>query len=134
MSEKKYDFVQFEGVGSKLSSYTISISRSGAFGINSGFYNAESIKNYSHVIVFYDKAKKVIGLVFTKTPSKKSSFKITHGKNSAYIGARSFFASIIAGDKDALTKYADKYTPQTYNDDKIGKMFYIDLKEKEENE
>lgn len=75
-----------------------------------------------------------IGLVFTKTPSKKGSFKITHGKNSAYIGARSFFASIIAGDKDALTKYADKYTPQTYNDDKIGKMFYIDLKEKEGNE
>jgi hypothetical protein len=134
MSDKKYDFVQFEGVGTKLSSYTISISRNGAFGINSGFYNAEGIKNYSHVMVFYDKAKKVIGIAFAKIPSKKSSFKITHGKNSASIVARSFFASIFAGDKNALNTYADKYAPQTYHDDKIGKMFYIDLKEKEGNE
>lgn len=131
MNDKKFNFVQFESVGTKLSSYTISISRNGVFGINSGFYNAESIKDYSYVMVFYDKAKKVIGLTFTKTPSKKGSFKITHGKSSASIGARSFFASIFVGDKDALNKYSSKYTPQVYHDDKIGKMFYIDLKEKE---
>lgn len=129
--EKKFNFVQFEGVGSKLSSYTISISKNGAFGLNSGFYSAESIKVFSHAMIFYDKTKSVIGIAFTNVSSKKGSFKITHGKNSAYIAARSFFASIIAGDKDALTKYAGKYTPQIYNDDKIGKIFYIDLKEKE---
>lgn len=132
MNEKKYNFVQFEGVGSKLSSYTISINKNGAFGINSGFYSSEHIKQFSHAMVLYDKDKRAIGLFFTNTPSKKGAFKITHGNNSAYVTARSFFASVFAGAKNNLIKYVGKYTPQTYHDEKIGKIYYIDLKEKEE--
>lgn len=134
MSEKPFYFIQFEGVGRKLSSYTISLNKHGAFGINAGFYSAEGIKKFSHVMVFYDKTKEVIGLVFTNTPSEKGSFKVTHGNNSASIVARSFFMSLFSGNKDALIKYVGKYTPKTYMDDRIGKIFYITLGDKKDNQ
>ena len=134
MEKEKFNFEQFKGVGSKLSNYSISITTNGSFGLNSGFYNTEKIKDYSYVMLFYDKNRKTIGFLFTNTKSSdKGTFKITHGNNSGYIGTKTFFMSIFHGDLDEVKKYVGRYTPKTYDDEKIGKLFYITLKEEETN-
>lgn len=129
MDEKVFNFVQFKDVGSRLGTYYISINKHGAFGLNSGFYNAENIRNFTHVQLFYDKKEKVIGLAFTNTPAERDSFKITHGKNSGSVVVRSFFMSILLGREKDLIKYVGRYVPQAYSDVTIGKLFYITLKE-----
>ncbi len=130
MEQEIFSFEQFKGVGSKLSSYSISITTNASFGLNSGFYNAEKIKEFSYVMLFYDKSKKTIGFLFTNSKSsEKGTFKITHGNNSGYINARTFFMSIFPGNLDEVKKYTYRYTPKTYSDEKIGKLYYITLKE-----
>ncbi len=131
MTEKTFNFLRFENVGIRVGDYIISINKNGVFGINSGFYRTEGIKDYSYIVLFYAEAEKTIGIAFTKSSDEKGTFKITHGKSSAYIVARSFFHSLTEGKSDNLSKYVGRYTPNTYSDPNIGKMFYIDLKEKQ---
>lgn len=127
--QEKFEFEQFKGVGSKLGSYTISITKNGSFGLNSGFYNGEKIKDYSYVKLFYDKNRKAIAFLFTTTKREKETFAISHGKNSGYIAARTFFMSIFPGNLDEVKKYVGGYTPKIYHDEKIGKLYYITLEE-----
>lgn len=127
MNEKKFNFVQFENVGSRWGTNCISILKHKALGLNAGFYKAENIKLFSHVQIFYDKNEKTIGIMFTNTPKKHGAFKITHGTTNGIVAVRSFFTSIIPeGEKD-IKKYAGRYIPKKYTDDKIGKLFYITL-------
>ena len=37
--------------------------------------------------------------------------------------------SIFPGNLDEVKKYTYRYIPKTYNDEKIGKLYYITLKE-----
>jgi hypothetical protein len=131
MTQEQFSFEKFRGVGSKLGSYTISISKNAAFGLNSGFYNAEKIKDFKYVTLFYDKNKRAIGFLFTNDRIKKDTFKISHGKNSGYIAARTFFLSIFPRNLNEFKKYVDRYTPKIYHDEKIGQLYYITLEEKE---
>ncbi len=130
----EFNFVHFENVGSKLSNYFITITKNGAFGLSSGFYHTENIKEFSHAMIFHDSVKKVIGLVFTNTPTKKGAFKITHTKKfgSASIIARSFFSFIFPKNSaEKLKEINGRYTPKTYSDTNIGSIYYIDLNKKE---
>ncbi|MFZ3138630.1 MAG: hypothetical protein WA126_14700 [Thermodesulfovibrionales bacterium] len=130
--EEKFTFEKFTDAGSKLGNYSISITMNSSFGLNSGFYNNEKIKNYSHVMLFYDKLKRTIGFIFTKDKGEKGgTFKITHGNKSGYISARSFFISILGGNLNEVKRYAGRYTPKTYKDEKIGTLFYIKLEDHE---
>lgn len=129
---EQFNFEQFTSVGSKLGNYRITISANAAFGLNSGFYTAEKIKDYTYVKIFYDKNKKVIGFLFTNDKDDKGTIKISHGKkNSGYIAAKTFFLSIFPGNIDEVKKYVGRYTPKTYEDEKLGKLYYITLGEKE---
>lgn len=131
--QETFDFEQFKGVGSRLSTYSISITKNGSFGLNSGFYNGEKIKDFSYVMLFFDKNKKTIGFLFTNSKSAKGTFKISHGNNSGYIAARTFFMSIFPGNLDEVAKYARRYSPKKYHDEKIGELYYIRLEDKEPN-
>ena len=130
----EFNFVQFQNVGSKLSNYFITITKNGAFGLSSGFYNTEKIKEFTHAMIFYDSAKKLIGLVFTNTPTKKGAFKITHTKNfgSASIIAHSFFSYIFPQNSaEKLNEINGRYAPKIHSDANAGSIYYIDLNEKE---
>lgn len=133
MNQKEINFIRFKEVGSKLGNYIISINRHGAFGLNSGFYRAEEIANFSYAMMFYAKEERFIAISFTNNKEEKGVFKITHAKSktSGSIVARSFLMTVFSGNKEELVKHAGGYTPKTYKDDNFGKLFYIDLKEKE---
>jgi hypothetical protein len=134
MSDKTFNFKMFQNVGSKFGSYTISISRRGAFGINAGFYNAENISDFSHAVLYYDKDERAIGISFTKSADATGAFKVTHGKGSGYIVAQSFFLSNFPRNRGDFTKFAGRYTPEIYNDPSVGKVFYIVLKDNVKSE
>lgn len=134
MTSGEFNFVQFQNVGSKLSNYFITITKNGAFGLSSGFYTTEKIKEFSYAMIFHDSVKKLIGIVFTNTPSKKGAFKITHTKKcgSASIIAHSFFSFIFPQNSaEKLNEINGRYTPKSYNDANVGTIYYIDLNEKE---
>jgi len=129
---ENFNFEQFTSVGSKLGNYRITISANAAFGLNAGFYTAEKIKDYTYVKIFYDKNRKVIGFLFTNNKDDKGTIKISHGtKNSGYIAGKTFFLSIFPGNIDEVKKYVGRYTPKTYEDEKLGKLYYITLGEKQ---
>jgi hypothetical protein len=132
MSNDKFNFEQFTNVGRKLGNYNITISKNIAFGLNSGFYTAEKIENYTHAKIFYDKNTQAIGFLFTNNKDDKGTIKISHGKkNSGYVAAKTFFLSIFPGKLEEVNKYVGRYIPKTYNDEKWGKLYYIVLGEKE---
>jgi hypothetical protein len=129
-----FNFVQFQNVGSKLSNYFITITKHGAFGLSSGFYNNEKIKDFTHAMIYYDSTKNLIGFVFTNTPTKKGAFKVTHTKKfgSASIIAHSFFSFIFPQNSaEKILEINGRYTPKKHNDVNVGTIYYIDLNEKE---
>lgn len=124
-----YNFVRFTGRGSKLSNYKISINKSGSLGLLSGFYSKENIKNYQKAILFFDRAKKIIGISFTNDLNADGAFKITHNKthgSSGSITAHSFFV----GNDLTQSDYFGQKTPRKEKDDKLGTLYVLDLLEK----
>ncbi len=121
---EKFDFKLFKNVGTRRGTYTISLTKDCAFGFNSGFYQQENVKDYKYVKLSFDENKKAVGFQFTNNKNENGIWKITHGKNSATVVARSFFNAFFIDPAD----YSGKYKPDTYKDSKLGKLFYIILK------
>ena len=126
---EKFNFVTFKDVGGKFGSYIISLGAHSGFGFNSGFYQKENIKKYLYVILSYDRDRKAIGFQFTNETTLRGTCKITHAKNkhSGSVVVRSFFR---AHNIDH-NMYVGKYTPKEYEDPKVGKLFYIILRQTE---
>src|SRR3989338_5286329 len=91
MSE--YNFKKFTKRGSKLGNYSISVTSSYSFGLNSGFYSKEVIKQYKKVVLFYDKAKNAVAFHFTNDEDAEGAFTVVHHNTgtTGSITARSFF-------------------------------------------
>ena len=128
---EEFKFIPFEDVGSKFGNYTISLAGHSGFGFNSGFYNRENIKQYSHVLLSYDKTKKAIGFFFTNDSTLRGACKITHtkSKKSGSVVVRSFFTAHNINPEE----YTGKYTPKEYEDPNLGKLFYIILEKNVED-
>ncbi len=126
----EFNFVAFEDAGGKFGSYKISLGEHGGFGFNAGFYRRENMKEYSHVFLSYDKSRKAVGFFFSNDSTIRGAFKISHGKNSGSVVVHSFFSAHFINPKD----YAGKYEPNQYEDSKLGKLFYIILERKGQNE
>jgi len=124
-----YRFQKFTNTGARLGNYCISLNPSFSFGFLSGFYNKEHIKNYTSVILFYDKEKKAIGFQFTNDLKARGAFKIVHGKkqSTGSLTARSFITENDLGKKE----YFGKKTPKKIIDETFGNLFVIDLLDKE---
>lgn len=119
-----FNFKRFEGVGSKLSNYSISFGRSGIFFLSSGFCTRENIKKYSKVTLFYDKSKHAVAFQFSSENSPGTFALIKPmGQNTAAISARSF---IVANELNK-NEYYGKKTPIKIKDEKFGDLFVIEL-------
>lgn len=124
-----YDFVRFTSRGSKKGSYEISINKSFFFGLLSGFYSKEGIKDFKKAILFFDKGKKAIAIKFTNNEAEEGAFAVTHNKdnnNSGSIAARSFFI------KNEITQdqFFGRKIPRKEKDNKLGTLYIIDLSNK----
>ena len=121
-----YNFVRFTSRGSKLGNYKVSINKSRTIGLLGGFYNRERIMDYKKVVLFFDKAKEAIAMSFTNDDNAEGAFSIFHnkpGKNSASVGAISFF---VANDL-IKNEYLGQKIPRKIKDEKLGTLFVVDL-------
>lgn len=124
------NFKLFESTGAKLSTNAISISSNFGFGFLSGFHHRNNIKDYDYVSLLYSAEDDAIGFIFSRDKIK-GSFKMTHSDRNTSSGVvcRSFFT----GNKidDRINEIVGHYEPKETNHPQFGKMFYIDLKEKQ---
>lgn len=128
---KNISFEPFQAIGKRFRN-TISITKACAIGFNSGFYFNNGIKEWTHARLFYSKEPKALAFQLTKDKNTPGALQITHHPrgNSGYITARSF---INAYGID-VNKYAGKYRPYERKDPKHGRLFYILLDEKIDDE
>ena len=121
----------FEGKGGKFHNYKISImsskNRSGGFGFLSGFFHQENLEGFSHVLLFYYPQEKLIGFKFTNDEKLPGAFKMTKGTGSASVFPHSFWSAYRIKPED----WASQYTPKSMNDQRYGKIYYIELSEKD---
>lgn len=126
MSE--YNFIRFNKVGSKLGNYGISINSSYSFGILSGLYSKEGIKNFKKAVLFFDKSRKAVAFSFTNDEHAEGAFTVSHGTNNASLTARSFFIENDLNQK----KFFGKRIAKKEKDEKLGTLYIIDLLKKDE--
>ena len=126
--ESEFNFVPFEDAGGKYGSYYISVGGYGGFGLNAGFYKKENIRDFTHVLLSYDKNNDAVGFLFTNDPTVKGTCKITHtkNKNSGSVVVRSFFGAHSIDPKSC----SGRYTPQKYRDEKMGDIYFIEIGKK----
>lgn len=119
-----FNFKKYEGIGSRISNYSISYGPSRTFFFSSGFCSRENIKKFSRVVLFYDKNKHAVAFQFlTENPSGAFALIKPSGQNTAAVSAHSF---IVANELNKKEYYGRK-TPIKIKDDKFGDMFVIEL-------
>jgi hypothetical protein len=134
--EVNFNWKPFKGRGAKIGSYEISVMKTGAkgksggFGFLSGFYKKENLNDNSYVSLFYDEEKETIGFIFNNDKDYPGAFKLTKGKGSASVFPNSFWS----GFSVDIGKWAGRYAPKQSLDEKLGKIYYIQLKEKIEDD
>lgn len=121
MSE--YNFVRFTKNGAKLGNYCISINSSYSFGLLSGFYTKEKIKEFKKAVLFFDKTIKAVALLFTNDVSAEGAFAVMHGNNNGAISARSFFIE----HELKQEQFLGKKEPKKIKDEKLGTLYVIEL-------
>ena len=127
MNNNEYKFEEFTSFGSKFSP-KISLGATGGFGFSSGFYNRYNLKDSVALKLFYDKSKMAVGFKFLKD-IETGSVKLKPRETGGYVAARSFLGKY--GIDPA--RYAGRYDPQEIMDDNLGKVYVIELKEKQDD-
>ncbi len=122
-----YNFEEFNLVGSRFSP-TITIAKTGGIGLSSGFHRKYKLEQYKAAKLYYDQVSGAIGIRLLEA-QQEGSFKLNvrPKDGGAYLAAKSFMDRYtISADK-----YAGKYKAKDVEDEKFGKIFVIDPKEKE---
>ncbi len=127
MASNPYNFEEFTSFGSKFSPI-ISLGKTGGFGFSSGFYNRYNLKGSVAMKLFYDKERMVVAFKFFKTP-ENGAVELKDQDRGGYVPVRSFLNKY---DIDPA-KYANRYIPKEIDDESLGKIYAIELKERIRN-
>lgn len=122
----EYQFKKFKGKNARQEN-RITITKSNSIGFPTKFYKNNGIKEFGHVVLYYDETQKAIGIHFTNNETEKDKFTLIHSK-AGYGGsviARSFFK---AHNIDCKI-YHGRYEWEKYNLDGVGDIFVIKPKE-----
>lgn len=132
--EVNFTWKPFKGRGAKYGSYMISVMKTGAagksggFGFLSGFFHKENLNSSAYVSLYYDEKNQTIGFKFNNDKDYPGSFKITKGKGvgSASVFPNSFWSAF----EIDVDKWAGRYIPKQNLDENLGKIYYIELKDR----
>ena len=125
MADNTYNFEEFTSFKGKFSS-KISLGSSGGFGFSSGFYNRYNLKDSAALKLFYDKDKMAVGFKFLKDV-ENGSVKLKQRQTGGYMPARSFLGKYSIDP----VRYAGRYDPKEVEHETLGKVYVIELKEKQ---
>ena len=127
MEIQGYNFEEFTSFKGKFSS-KISLGKIGGFGFSSGFFHRNNLKGSVGLKLFYDKDKKAVGFKFLDSP-EEGMVKLKPRQTGGYISAISFLGKYNIDPH----KYAGRYDPKEIADEKLGKIFIIELKERKDD-
>lgn len=120
-----YQFEEFTAKKGRFSA-SIGLAKSGGFFLSSGFSHRYKIDNYVGVKLFFDRTKMVVGVkLLDKVEDGAFKLKTRPNEKGGFFSAKSFLE---AYEIDPI-KYHGRYTPKEIDDEKIGKIFIIDLNE-----
>ncbi|KKS65284.1 MAG: hypothetical protein UV67_C0011G0013 [Parcubacteria group bacterium GW2011_GWC1_43_12] len=125
MDTNTYNFEEFTSFKGKFSS-KISLGKTGGFGFSSGFYNKYNLKDSVALKIFYDKEKMAVAFKFFKN-EESGAIKLKPRATGGYVASRSFIGKYGINP----LKYAGRYEPKEVMSDNLGKVYVIELKEKQ---
>ncbi len=125
MAEAEYNFEEFTSFGSKYTS-KISLSSSGGFGFSAGFYHLYDLKGSKSLKLYFDKTKNAIAFKFLNDDSD-GAIKLKPRETGGYVTAKSFLGQY----KISAARYANRYEPKEINDSNLGRIFVIELRDKD---
>lgn len=122
-----FNFKKFEQIHQRFEN-RMSLTKSNSIGLPTGFYNSNNIKDLKFISLFWDQERLAIGIQFHNNEAEKSRFKIIHNKSGlgASVVVRSFFTVNQIDPK----KYYGKYSWQKINQEGIGELYVMELKER----
>lgn len=124
MSE--YNFEEFKEAGGRFKPI-ISLGEKSGFGLSAGFTHSYDLKGVIGAKLYYDQNKRAVAFKFIKS-KEEGMINVKLREKGGYIGAQSFLGKY----KIDQRKYAGRYEPKEITDDNLGKIFVIELTEKDE--
>lgn len=122
----KYNFKKFDKRNVRTES-RITITKSNTIGFPTKFSEDHKIKQFKYIVLYYDKNLKAIGIHFTNDEEEQNKFSISKSeKYGASVIANSFFKVNSIDTK----KYHGRYNWELKNSENIGKLFIIELDNK----
>ena len=128
MAKIEFNFKKYEKVNARFENrVTITLSRS--FGFPARFCQDNKLDMFKYVVLYFDEENKAIGFCFTSDALEKNKYSLIRSKKGygALVVASSFFKNYKLDPK----KYRGKYEPKRKNITGIGRLFIINLKDKE---
>lgn len=120
-------FEEFNSKGGKFVPQ-ISINKSGGFGLSSGMHRRYNLDRYKGVKMYYDQDNKKVGIKLLEEDTVGMfTLKKRDDEKGAFFAPRSFLQAYSIDPK----KYYGKYPPEEVEDEQFGKLFVIQLEEKE---
>lgn len=121
-----FEFKKFENRNHKTET-RITLTRSYSLGLPAKFYHQNKIDESRYVVLYFDEAKKALGLHFTNDETEKNKFSIIRSKNEGYgggVAVRSFLKTYDLNPE----QYFGKYEWVKENIEGIGELYIIELK------
>jgi|SRR3972149_3680579 len=109
----------------------ITITTSNSIGFPTKFYQENKVADFKYVVLYYDETNKALGISFTNDENEKYKFAIIKS-NKGYGGSvvvRSFFKTYNIDPKT----YRNRYPWEIVNQEGVGKLYVINLKERQIN-
>lgn len=109
----------------------ITITTSNSIGFPTKFYQENKVADFKYVVLYYDATSKALGILFTNDENEKYKFAIiksTKGYGGSVV-ARSFFKAYNIDPKT----YHNRYVWEIVDQEGVGKLYVINLKERQIN-
>lgn len=121
MAEKTYTFDKFTEVRGKFTA-KITLSGGGTFGFTQGFLNKYNLNDSKGVKLYYDSGNKAVAFQFVQEMDNETVPLRKRGPG-AHAGSKSFFGKYNLSPK----LNASRYDPIEVKDEKIGRLFVIEM-------
>jgi hypothetical protein len=95
----------------------VTVRSNGQLGLNTGAVNLYTIREFTHVILYYDRDARVVGIELCNNAKVPGAIKIIHGFGNVFIKAKNFC------DKYAIP-YAKSRRFELKRDEESGFLFF----------
>jgi len=122
-----YNFSRFENQGPSNEN-RISINKGNEIFFSSIFCSDNKVLSYKYAVLFWDSAKKAIGVHFTNDDGERGRYALSHSSKGG--GARISDKGFFTTNKIDTATYAGRYVWEKYVDSAVGSLYVFKLESK----